>query len=97
VHKRRRSLLTTVVAAAAITTSSGALVPPPSTAAASTHRQHSRHVLLLSVDGMHQADLTWFIKRHPHSALAGLMGRGTDFTQARPPFPPTRSPGWSGS
>src|SRR5690348_8718194 len=28
------------------------------------------HVLLLSVDGLHESDLRWYVGKHPHSALA---------------------------
>jgi hypothetical protein len=31
------------------------------------------HVLLLSVDGLHQSDLTWYVDQHPKSALASLV------------------------
>ena len=30
----------------------------------------TRHVLLLSVDGLHAGDLQRFVDTHPHSALA---------------------------
>jgi hypothetical protein len=36
----------------------------------------ARHVLLLSVDGLHQSDLAWYVDRHPSSALAKLVHRG---------------------
>ena len=29
-----------------------------------------RHVLLISVDGLHQQDLTWYVKNFPRSTLA---------------------------
>ena len=29
-------------------------------------RAAAQHVLLLSVDGMHQADLDWYVHAHPH-------------------------------
>jgi len=55
-----------------------------------------RHVLLLSVDGMHQADLAWYVAHHPSSALAHLVRRGTEFTGARTPFPSDSFPGMVG-
>jgi hypothetical protein len=55
-----------------------------------------RHVLLLSVDGMHQSDLRWYTARHPKSALARLARRGTEFTHARSPFPSDSFPGMVG-
>ncbi len=41
-----------------------------------------RHVLLLSVDGMHQVDLEKFIAAHPDSTLASLASHGMQYTQA---------------
>lgn len=41
-----------------------------------------RHVLLLSVDGMHEVDLENFITSHPASTLAQLTAHGTQYTQA---------------
>lgn len=52
-----------------------------------------RHVLLLSVDGMHQSDLAWYVQTHPHSALAALASRGTEYTAARTPVPADSFPG----
>lgn len=53
----------------------------------------SRHVLLLSVDGLHQSDLDWYVRSHPRSALAALVRGGTSYTQARTPFPSDSFPG----
>jgi hypothetical protein len=39
-------------------------------------------VLLLSIDGMHDFDLTNYVAAHPTSALASLVARGTVYTQA---------------
>lgn len=58
--------------------------------------QKSSHVLLLSVDGMHQSDLSWYVSNHPRSALAGLLRRGTEFTRALTPFPSDSFPGLVG-
>jgi len=41
-----------------------------------------RHVLLLSIDGLHQVDLSSFIKGSPNSALAKLARRGVQYTKA---------------
>jgi hypothetical protein len=53
----------------------------------------ARHVLLLSVDGMHQSDLDWYVSNHPGSALARLVSRGTSFTHAMTPVPSDSFPG----
>ena len=39
----------------------------------SHHESKAEHVLLLSVDGLHQSDLQWYVGKHPHSALASLV------------------------
>ena len=51
------------------------------------------HVLLLSVDGLHQSDLTWYASTHPSSALARLVATGTDYTNAQTTFPSDSFPG----
>jgi hypothetical protein len=53
----------------------------------------SRHVLLLSVDGLHQKDLDWYVARHPASALAALVASGVDYTHAATPVPSDSFPG----
>ena len=52
-----------------------------------------KHVLLLSVDGMHQSDLSWYVSHHPDSTLATLSGEGINYTQARTPIPSDSFPG----
>ena len=56
-------------------------------------RAPAGHVLLLSVDGLHQSDLAWYVARHPSSALAKLVHRGVEFTNAQTPFPSDSFPG----
>jgi hypothetical protein len=63
------------------------------TSAAVRDDARARHVLLLSVDGIHQTDLAWFVAHHPASALAGLVGRGVEFTHAQTPVPSDSFPG----
>lgn len=53
----------------------------------------ARHVLLISVDGLHQSDLTAFIRDHPTSALAGMVRTGVDYTHASTPVPSDSFPG----
>lgn len=52
-----------------------------------------QHVLLVSVDGLHQSDLAWYVQTHPGSTLAALMGRGVDYINASTPFPSDSFPG----
>jgi predicted AlkP superfamily pyrophosphatase or phosphodiesterase len=44
-----------------------------------------RHVLLISVDGLHALDVTRYITSHPQSALAELSSHGTTYTDANTP------------
>jgi hypothetical protein len=56
-------------------------------------KQAAEHVLLLSVDGLHQSDFVWYAKHNPHSALARLVRKGVEFTHAQTPFPSDSFPG----
>ena len=80
----------TICAAAAVTT----LAATPGQAAGD--RPHAKHVLLLSVDGLHQTDLAWYVAHHPGSALAKLVATGDEFTNARTPVPRDSFPGMVG-
>ncbi len=53
----------------------------------------AEHVLLISVDGLHQTDLAWYIAQHPQSALARLVGGGVEYTDARATTPSDSFPG----
>jgi hypothetical protein len=53
----------------------------------------AKHVLLISVDGLHQTDLAWYVRTHPSSALAILVRDGTQFTHAQTPVPSDSFPG----
>ncbi len=66
---------------------------------ASAHRHSSRpvqHVLLLSVDGLHQSDLEYYVRTHPSSALAKLTRDGAEFAHAQTPVPSDSFPGMVG-
>ena len=66
-------------------------VQPAGAAEASAH-----HVLLISVDGLHQTDLAWYAAKHPNSALGELSGEGVTYTNAKSPFPSDSFPGMVG-
>ncbi len=53
----------------------------------------AKHVLLISVDGMHQSDLDWYVAHHPGSTLAMLTHRGVEFTHASTSNPSDSDPG----
>ena len=81
----------TVALAALLTAGVGAAALSP---AATAHpRPPARHVLLLSVDGLHQSDLTRYVAQHPQSALAQLVGDGVSYRNAQTPFPSDSFPG----
>jgi hypothetical protein len=52
-----------------------------------------QHVLLISVDGMHQSDLNWYIANHPGSELAKLAYGGAEFTNNHTADPSDSDPG----
>ncbi len=70
----------------------------PTVAGESEHSrdQKVQHVLLISVDGLHQSDLAWYVQVHPNSALATLVASGVDYSDASTPFPSDSFPGMVG-
>jgi hypothetical protein len=56
----------------------------------------AKHVLLISVDGIHQSDLAWYVRNHPGSSLARLVRQGVEFTHAQTPVPSDSFPGMVG-
>jgi hypothetical protein len=61
----------------------GVVAATPSQAA--SHGDRSKHVLLISVDGLHQSDLAWYVRQYPGSALAKLVRGGVDYSGASAP------------
>ena len=56
-------------------------------AAGNGHHKGIQHVLLISVDGLHQQDLTWYVQNYPNSLLASLYRQGVEYSNARDPLP----------
>jgi hypothetical protein len=56
-------------------------------------RPSTRHVLLISVDGMHEVDLRLWIASHPAGPLAALSKHGTTYSQAFTTAPSDSFPG----
>ena len=52
-----------------------------------------KHVLLVSVDGLHQSDLNWYIAHDPGSELAKLTRGGAAYASAHTPVPSDSDPG----
>jgi Type I phosphodiesterase / nucleotide pyrophosphatase len=53
----------------------------------------AKHVLLISVDGLHALDVANYVNKYPKSALAELAHRGTTYTNARTPANSDSFPG----
>ena len=51
------------------------------------------HVLVISVDGMHESDLQWYVQHHPGSTIAALDANGKEFTNAQTTIPSDSFPG----
>src|SRR3989440_2752053 len=62
-----------------------AALVPASAASHINERDHIRHVLLISVDGLHALDVANFVQSHPNSTLAELSGHGITYSNARTP------------
>ncbi len=77
---------------AALTVASPALGAPALPAAPA--RGTVQHVLLISVDGMHQSDLAWYVRTHPGSqGFARLTAAGRSYSNALTPVPSDSFPG----
>jgi predicted AlkP superfamily pyrophosphatase or phosphodiesterase len=74
----------------------GILLALPAVARDDDDLKRVEHVLLISVDGMHQSDLAWYVQTHPKSTLAKLMATGVDYSNASTPFPSDSFPGLIG-
>lgn len=90
---RRVGTAAAVVAALAVPAT---LAAPVQAVSAARPQPRVQHVLLISVDGMHQSDLAWWDRTHPHSTLARLSHAGTTYTQAMTPAPSDSFPGLVG-
>jgi len=91
-----RSAVRLTTALAVLGGLSTALVAPAAATGGHGRPATAKHVLLLSVDGMHQSDLAWYVSRHPNSALARLVGGGTEYTHAQTTVPSDSFPGMVG-
>ena len=62
-------------------------------AQSSTPLPKAQHVLLISVDGMHEQDLRQYVAGHPLSSLAALSSSGVTYSQAHSSMPSDSFPG----
>ncbi|TYL84667.1 alkaline phosphatase family protein [Bradyrhizobium cytisi] len=56
-------------------------------------KSNVKHVLLISVDGMHEVDLQHYVGSHPASSFARLLAHGVHFTDAHTSRPSDSFPG----
>jgi hypothetical protein len=85
---RSRTILALAGAAAAVAT---AVAVPAG--AHDPSRSPIKHVLLISVDGLHQSDVDWYVATHPRSELAKLVYGGIDYSNAHTSDPSDSDPG----
>jgi Type I phosphodiesterase / nucleotide pyrophosphatase len=85
--------LRALAAAAGVVSLVGGAAPPAAALVSHSgagqwrYRSQIRHVLLLSVDGMHQQDLVWYVSHYPRSTLADLVGHGIEYSDALTTIP----------
>ena len=91
---RLKPMLGFVLAAASLAAiQHGRIVRLDGAPVADRRRRTPQHVLLISVDGLHQSDLRWWIRHHPGSVLARIAHTGTQYTNAATPIPSDSFPG----
>ena len=89
--KLRAKAALVALAAAVVAVTVGLLAQ--SAAADHPYDHRIQHVLLISVDGMHQSDLDWFVANHPNSELAKLAEGGQEYTNDHTSDPSDSDPG----
>src|SRR5437588_784597 len=88
--RRTRLTVTAVAGAAACLASISPVFAQPGSGSPA---HVNKHVLLISVDGMHQSDLNWYVAKFPQSVLAKLTRAGSEYTNARTSNPSDSDPG----
>src|SRR5215469_6059014 len=98
--RRRGSMFTLLLCVLVLTLSTSGLL---ARAAASSPRSitlgsdstslHVRHILLLSIDGLHEQDLARYVRLNPNSAFAQLTNMGITYTNASTSKPSDSFPG----
>ena len=91
INRGALAAFTLVVIASGI--SAAAVFAHPSPDHGRHHESNVAHVLLVSVDGLHQSDLEWYVAHHPGSELAKLAGGGAEYARANTPIPSDSFPG----
>jgi hypothetical protein len=70
-----------------------AIMQAPASAEDGWHEGKIKHVLLISIDGLHALDVANYVKTHKGSALEELSDHGVTFTNARTPANTDSFPG----
>jgi hypothetical protein len=70
-----------------------AVKPVPARASDGLSEGKIKHVLLISIDGLHALDVANYVSTHPGSALEELSDRGVTFSNARTPANSDSFPG----
>src|ERR1700750_1237523 len=92
-----RLTIRTIAVAAGLAAALGGAAGTAAATASPGHGHHAiQHVLLISVDGMHQSDLDWYVATHPNSELARLATGGAEYTRAQTPDPSDSAPAGTG-
>jgi hypothetical protein len=89
----RRALTALAVGAIATVVPAAVVFAHPSRDHGRHHGHSIAHVLLVSVDGLHQSDVEWYVSNHPSSELAKLVGGGAEYARAQTPIPSDSFPG----
>jgi hypothetical protein len=89
----RRALTALAVGAIATVVPAAVVFAHPSGDHGRHHGHSIAHVLLVSVDGLHQSDVEWYVGNHPSSELAKLVGGGAEYARAQTPIPSDSFPG----
>lgn len=84
-----KQILSTALAAGLIASA----MPAPAFAHNGEEHHHVKHVLLISVDGLHALDVANYVGKHKDSALAELGRHGLTFSNARTPSNSDSFPG----
>jgi hypothetical protein len=82
-----------VASAATVAAAIGGTIAMSAPVASADHKGQIKHVVLISVDGMHQSDLDWYVANHPNSELAKLASGGAEFTNNHTSDPSDSDPG----
>jgi hypothetical protein len=68
-------------------------LPGATPSVADNEDQTIKHVLVISVDGLHQVDLDWYLANRTNSTLAKLVGTGVQYTANSTSRPSDSFPG----